>query len=81
MREQLKRERRVLAVRATKILLTTTPTIEGRRVVDYLGIESVEIVMGTGFLSELTSELSDFAGRRSTMCRCRMLDVETHCQA
>jgi uncharacterized protein YbjQ (UPF0145 family) len=62
-----KREERVLAARASKILLTTTNTIEGRRVTDYLGIESVEIVMGTGILSEITGDLSDFVGRRSTM--------------
>src|SRR5262249_28728131 len=41
------------------------PTIEGQRIVAYLGIESVEVVIGTGFLSELSGEISDFLGARS----------------
>jgi hypothetical protein len=45
-----------------KILLTTTPTIEGHRIAAYLGIESVEIVIGTGLFSELTGDISDFFG-------------------
>jgi uncharacterized protein YbjQ (UPF0145 family) len=52
--------------KAKSIILTTTPSVDGYRVSAYLGIESVEIVIGTGFLSELSGEISDFLGQRST---------------
>ena len=45
--------------------MTTAPTIEGHQIVAYLGIESAEIVIGTGFLAELSGDISDFFGQRS----------------
>ena len=49
-----------------KIILTTTVNVEGYKVEKYLGIESVEIVMGTGPITELLSDFNDFFGQRST---------------
>ncbi len=46
--------------------MTTTPTIEGYRISTYIGIESVEVVIGTGVWSELSSSIADFFGSRST---------------
>jgi uncharacterized protein YbjQ (UPF0145 family) len=46
-------------------IVTTTPTLEGHQIVAYLGIESVEIVIGTGLFVELTGEIADFFGQRS----------------
>jgi uncharacterized protein YbjQ (UPF0145 family) len=71
-----KQRRRELAARAKEILLTTTPTVEGHRVVAYLGIESVEIVIGTGFLSELTGDISDFLGQRSTVFESKLREAK-----
>src|SRR5919198_1045956 len=51
---------------AKQVILTTTHTIDGHRVKRYLGIESVEFVIGTGLFSEITTEFQDFFGRRST---------------
>jgi uncharacterized protein YbjQ (UPF0145 family) len=51
---------------ASKIVLTTTHSIDGHRVAKYLGIESVEYVIGTGVFSEITTDFQDFFGRRST---------------
>src|ERR1041385_3566185 len=45
---------------------TTTPSIDGCRIRGYLGIESVEIVIGTGFFSEFSGDMADFFGQRST---------------
>ncbi|MBT3756418.1 MAG: heavy metal-binding domain-containing protein [Candidatus Cloacimonetes bacterium] len=49
-----------------KIIITTTVNVEGYKVEKYLGIESVEIVIGTGPISELVSDFNDFFGQRST---------------
>jgi uncharacterized protein YbjQ (UPF0145 family) len=62
-RAQLHREAKA---KATTVILTSTHRIDGHRVVSYLGIESVEIVIGTGVFSEFTGEIADFFGRRST---------------
>lgn len=48
------------------IPVTTTPTVEGRRIKRYIDIESVEIVIGTGAFSEWQGDVSDFFGARST---------------
>lgn len=48
------------------IQITTTHNIDGYRVKRYIGIESVEVVIGTGMFSEITGSISDFFGTRST---------------
>jgi uncharacterized protein YbjQ (UPF0145 family) len=48
------------------VLVTTTPGIDGHRIKKYLGIESVEFVIGTGVFSEVTTSIADFFGMRST---------------
>ncbi len=50
----------------SKIPVTTTPTLEGWVVKKYLGIESAEVVIGTGLFSEFLGEMSDVFGERST---------------
>jgi uncharacterized protein YbjQ (UPF0145 family) len=50
---------------ATKVILTTTHNIDGHTIENYLGIESVEYVIGTGLFSEMSGEISDFFGARS----------------
>jgi uncharacterized protein YbjQ (UPF0145 family) len=47
------------------LIATTAPFVDGYQVVDYLGIDGVEYVSGTGMLSEL-SEIGDLFGMRST---------------
>jgi len=49
-----------------KIILTTTPSVDGYRVKRYIDIESVEIVIGSGMFMEISGEVSDFFGMRST---------------
>ena len=55
----------LLRARAAKIILTTTPSVDGHAITEYLGIESVEFVLGTGLFSEIGSDFQDFLGRRS----------------
>ncbi len=68
--------KREAAERASNVLLTTTPTIEGHRIVSYLGIESVEIVIGTGFFSELSGDISDFFGIRSKAFEAKLQEAK-----
>lgn len=56
-----------LAEVLSPIAVTTTPTVEGRRIKRYIDIESVEIVIGTGAFSEFAGDISDFFGSRSTV--------------
>jgi uncharacterized protein YbjQ (UPF0145 family) len=48
------------------VVLTTTPSMDGYQVKRYLGIESVEIVIGTGMWSEFTGGIADLLGARTT---------------
>jgi len=49
-----------------KVVVTTTPGIDGHKVIEYLGIESVEFVIGTGLFSEITTDIQDIFGARSS---------------
>lgn len=46
-------------------MLTTGYSFERYEIVDYKGIISGQVVLGTGFLSELTASFSDFFGTES----------------
>lgn len=48
-----------------KIIITTTPNIEGYTIKHYFGIISAEIVLGTGFFTDMFSGVTDFFGLRS----------------
>ena len=48
------------------IIVTTTNSIDGQKIISYIDISSVEIVIGTGAISELTGGLSDIFGERSS---------------
>jgi hypothetical protein len=50
---------------AAKVIVTTTDRIDGTQVVAYLGIESVEYVIGTAIFSEVSSGIADMFGQRS----------------
>ena len=47
------------------LLLTTTPTIEGRPVQQYLGIVTAETIFGTNFFRDLFAQIRDVIGGRS----------------
>ena len=49
-----------------KIIFTTTCNIEGYKIAEYLGVESAEIVPGSGLFSELSTGLDDMFGGRSS---------------
>jgi uncharacterized protein YbjQ (UPF0145 family) len=48
-----------------KMFVTTTPSVEGKNIEQYLGVVSSSVVLGTGLLSELGGGIADFLGKRA----------------
>lgn len=49
----------------SKIIITTTPRVEGRVITGYLGIVFGEVIEGADFLKDLTAGLTDIFGGRA----------------
>ena len=47
------------------MIVTTTPTVEGKRIVEYRGIVFGEVISGVNFIKDFTAGLSNFFGGRS----------------
>ncbi|EYE89384.1 hypothetical protein Q428_02865 [Fervidicella metallireducens AeB] len=47
------------------MIITTTPYIEGKRIVEYKGIVCGEIIAGVNFVKDFLAGISDFFGGRS----------------
>ena len=47
------------------MIVTTTPSVEGKRIVDYKGVVFGEVVSGVDFLKDFTASLTNFFGGRS----------------
>lgn len=47
------------------MIITTTPSIEGRQITDYLGVVFGEVVSGVDFVKDFAAGLSNFFGGRS----------------
>jgi uncharacterized protein YbjQ (UPF0145 family) len=52
------------AAAADPILVTTTPGVEGRRIVRYLGIVTGEAIMGANVFKDMFASLDDLVGGR-----------------
>lgn len=48
------------------MLITTTPSIEGRQIVEYKGIVFGEVIAGVNFIKDFAAGLANFFGGRST---------------
>jgi uncharacterized protein YbjQ (UPF0145 family) len=44
---------------------TTTPTVEGRTIIEYKGIVFGEVISGVNFIKDFKASLRDFVGGRS----------------
>jgi uncharacterized protein YbjQ (UPF0145 family) len=78
--EDLRRQERI-SLKAAELPITTTDSIDGYRVVRYIGIESVEYVIGTGVFSEIASGLADLVGSRSTGFEHKLQDAKNEALA
>ena len=47
------------------MILTTTPTIEGKQIKDYLGVVTGEAILGTNFFKDFFANIRDVVGGRS----------------
>lgn len=47
------------------MILTTTPTIEGRTIVEYQGVVFGEVIAGVDFLKDIAASLRNIVGGRS----------------
>jgi uncharacterized protein YbjQ (UPF0145 family) len=47
------------------MIITTTPSVEGRQITDYLGVVFGEVISGVNFIKDFTAGLSNFFGGRS----------------
>ncbi|MDF2510531.1 MAG: hypothetical protein K0S04_397 [Herbinix sp.] len=47
------------------MIITTTPSVEGRQISDYLGVVFGEVISGVNFIKDFTAGLSNFFGGRS----------------
>ena len=47
------------------MIVTTTPTVEGRNIVEYKGIVFGEVVSGVNFMKDIAASFSNFFGGRS----------------
>lgn len=47
------------------MILTTTPSIEGRKITSYLGIITGEAIMGANIMRDLFASITDVIGGRS----------------
>ena len=47
------------------MIITTTPSVEGRKVVDYKGIVFGEVIAGVDFIKDFAAGLTNFFGGRS----------------
>lgn len=47
------------------MIITTTPSVEGKRIVEYKGIVFGEVVSGVNFIKDFAAGLTNFFGGRS----------------
>ncbi len=47
------------------MIITTTNTIEGKRITDYLGLVNGEAIMGANIVRDLFASITDIVGGRS----------------
>lgn len=57
------------------MILTTTPTIEGRNIVEYKGIVFGEVIVGVNFLKDFAASIRDFIGGRSNTYEKELIDA------
>ena len=56
----------VLIIKTEAMLVTTTPTVEGRKIVKYIGLVTGETIIGANIFKDLFAGITDIVGGRSS---------------
>ncbi len=59
------------------MLITTTPNVEGRRIVEYKGIVFGEVITGVNFVKDFAAGLTNFFGGRSGSYEGEVIEART----
>lgn len=57
------------------MIVTTTPSVEGRRITAYHGIVVGEAIMGSNFVRDMLASISDVVGGRSGAYEAKLADA------
>lgn len=59
------------------MILTTTPTVEGRHIKEYRGVVFGEVINGVNFLKDLGASIRNIVGGRSVSYENELIDART----
>ena len=57
------------------MILTTTPTIEGRTIIEYKGVVFGEVIVGVNFIKDFAASIRDLIGGRSNTYEQELVDA------
>lgn len=57
------------------MIVTTTPNVEGRKIVDYKGLVVGEAIMGANFVRDFFASITDIVGGRSGAYEAKLQDA------
>ncbi|HHY75665.1 MAG TPA: YbjQ family protein [Firmicutes bacterium] len=61
------------------MIVTTTHTVEGRKIEEYLGIVAGEVALGTDFIRDFVAQLADFFGARTSAYEQKLNEARAAC--
>jgi uncharacterized protein YbjQ (UPF0145 family) len=61
------------------MIVTTTPSVEGRQIAEYLGIVSAEAIMGANFFRDLAASMTDLIGGRAGSYESKLREGREEC--
>lgn len=59
------------------MIVTTTPQIEGKKIIDYKGIVCGEVISGVNFVKDFMAGIRDFVGGRSETYEDELIKART----
>ncbi|MFO7274761.1 MAG: YbjQ family protein [Symbiobacteriaceae bacterium] len=61
------------------MIITTTQTVEGRQITEYLGIVSAETILGANFLRDFAASITDIIGGRAGSYESKLREGREQC--